>query len=173
MINEVRFKQAGGGWLNNSAASAQSIVVAASGSSGGAHPWWAMDGNVTTAWDSAMAPSPPGDEPAGYWLELHFDTPMTFDAIQIMSAGDGVHDPADLRLLAGVAGPPLDVTIGVHYELYDGLPALRKSVSVHNPQRAMAAVTVDHLVMEMLRAPNWAPVKPQSTTRLQHVRVVS
>jgi hypothetical protein len=58
MISEVRFKQAGGSWLNNSAASARAVVVGASGSSGGASPWWAMDGNVTTAWDSAMAPSP-------------------------------------------------------------------------------------------------------------------
>ena len=39
----------------------------------------------------------------------------------------------------------------------DGLPALRKTVSVHNPYYAKHAVTVDHMTMEMLRAPNWAP----------------
>ena len=33
--------------------------------------------------------------------------------------------------------------------------ALRKTVSVHNAAAAKAAVTVDHMTMEMLRAPNW------------------
>lgn len=157
IVNEVRFKLAGGPWLNNSAAFGRATVVSASGSSGGAQSWWAMDGNTTTAWDSAMAPSPPSSNPAGYWIELHFDRPMRFEAIQIMSAGDGVHDPADLLLLGGIPGPNLNVTVGVHYELYDGLPALRKTVSVHNPKLAMSSVTVDHMTMELLRAPNWAP----------------
>ena len=45
----------------------------------------------------------------------------------------------------------------VHYELYDGLPTLRKWVSVHNIGAAAAPVVVSTLVMELLRAPNFAP----------------
>ena len=53
---------------------------------------------------------------------------------------------------AGLAG----VDVAVHYELYDGLPVLKKWVTVE--ARAPAKpVSVDALYIEHLRAPNFAP----------------
>jgi len=57
-------------------------------------------------------------------------------------------------------GAPLgagDTTVTVHYEMYDGLPLLRKWVSVAQRGGAAAAVTVDALTTDLLRAPNFAP----------------
>jgi hypothetical protein len=52
--------------------------------------------------------------------------------------------------------------VSVHYEMYDGLPALRKWVSVRAPgggaaQPAGTPVSVDALTIDLLRAPNFAP----------------
>ena len=51
-------------------------------------------------------------------------------------------------------GPPAVVT--VHYEMYDGLPVLRKWVSVAAAPGG-APVVVDALTTDVLRAPNFAP----------------
>lgn len=50
-----------------------------------------------------------------------------------------------------------EVVVTVHYEMYDGIPALRKWVSVANGANAANAVTVDALTTDILRAPNFAP----------------
>ena len=50
--------------------------------------------------------------------------------------------------------PGLDVA--VHYELYDGLPVLKKWVTVAARPPALPVV-VDNLFMELLRAPNFSP----------------
>ena len=52
--------------------------------------------------------------------------------------------------------PPVASVVTVHYEMYDGLPMLRKWVSVAAAPGG-AAVSVDALTMDMLRAPNFAP----------------
>ena len=46
--------------------------------------------------------------------------------------------------------------VTVHYEMYDGLPVLRKWVSVAVPAGG-AAASVDALTIDLLRAPNFAP----------------
>jgi hypothetical protein len=53
---------------------------------------------------------------------------------------------------AGLQG----VDVAVHYELYDGLPVIKKWVTVSVAAPA-APVLVDDLFMEHLRAPNFAP----------------
>lgn len=51
-----------------------------------------------------------------------------------------------------------DIIVKVHYEMYDGIPALRKWVSVEQPPNALGpVVTVDALTTDLLRAPNFAP----------------
>jgi hypothetical protein len=50
-----------------------------------------------------------------------------------------------------------DTTVVIHYEIYDGLPALRKWVEVRQGAASPAAVAVDDLVIEQLRAPNFVP----------------
>ena len=45
--------------------------------------------------------------------------------------------------------------ITVHYEMYDGIPVLRKWISVNT--EGPGTVMVNTLVYEMLRAPNFAP----------------
>ena len=49
-----------------------------------------------------------------------------------------------------------DTTVIVHYEIYDGLPALRKWVEVRQGA-ASPALVVDDLVIEQFRAPNFVP----------------
>jgi hypothetical protein len=50
------------------------------------------------------------------------------------------------------------VVIAVHFEMYDGLPVLRKFVAVHNDGAPAAPpVEVQALRYEQLRVPNWAP----------------
>jgi hypothetical protein len=70
-------------------------------------------------------------------------------------------DVKDVTFYAGASGRIPELVIGVHYELYDGLPAMRKWVSVHHTGKVGAATstteTVDTLAMELLRSPNWAP----------------
>jgi hypothetical protein len=53
---------------------------------------------------------------------------------------------------AGMQG----VDVAVHYEIYDGLPVLKKWVTV-NVTAPAAAVTIDNLYIEHLRSPNFAP----------------
>ena len=73
-------------------------------------------------------------------------------------------------------GPPAiapaslaQVRVYVHYELYDGLPTFRKWVSVQNGGTGIHAargdVSVDSLVMEILRAPNFAPERMSIITQ--------
>ena len=50
-----------------------------------------------------------------------------------------------------------DTTVVIHYEIYDGLPALRKWVEVRQGAASPAAVVVDDLVIEQFRAPNFVP----------------
>jgi hypothetical protein len=58
------------------------------------------------------------------------------------------------------------VVVIVHYELYDGMPTFRKWVSVHNKGSGGAgSIVVSTLVMEMLRAPNFAPEKMSIITQ--------
>lgn len=47
-------------------------------------------------------------------------------------------------------------TVDVHYEIYDGLPILKKWVSVLNAA-GNEPLGVDSMIMEQLRAPNFAP----------------
>jgi hypothetical protein len=47
--------------------------------------------------------------------------------------------------------------VTVHYEMYDGIPSLRKWVTVSVDTNAPAPVTVDSLIIDLLRAPNFAP----------------
>ena len=92
------------------------------------------------------------------------------------------HTPADLAWPpAGVHlklefGPPANaptalaqIRVHVHYELYDGLPTFRKWVSVQNGGKGLhaapGAVSVDSLVMEILRAPNFAPERMSIITQ--------
>jgi hypothetical protein len=49
-----------------------------------------------------------------------------------------------------------DTVITLHYEIYDGLPALRKWVTVRQGAES-SPITIDSLMIEILRAPNFAP----------------
>ena len=50
------------------------------------------------------------------------------------------------------------VVLTVHFEMYDGLPVLRKWVSVsHEGQNGAKPIVVNQLNYEMLRSPNFAP----------------
>ena len=57
----------------------------------------------------------------------------------------------------GAPAGTADTLVTVHYEMYDGLPLLRKWVSVAQRSGAQSAVTVDALTTDLLRAPNFAP----------------
>ena len=50
-----------------------------------------------------------------------------------------------------------NTTFIVHYEMYDGLPALRKWVEVRQGAGSPHAVLLDDMVIEQLRAPNFVP----------------
>lgn len=66
--------------------------------------------------------------------------------------------PKGLRLTVEFAPPeggPSGVRIFVSYEMYDDLPAYRKSVTIKND--GSHAVTVDSLIVELFRAQNFAP----------------
>ena len=66
--------------------------------------------------------------------------------------------PKGLRLTVEFAAPeggPSGVRIFVSYEMYDDLPAYRKSVAIKND--GSNAVTVDSLIVELFRAQNFAP----------------
>lgn len=74
--------------------------------------------------------------PTGLHLEVRFGPPQT----------------ADLTVAN------MDVVVTVHFEMYDGLPALRKWVSIsHVGGDTSPPVTVNSLNYELLRAPNFAP----------------
>mmetsp|Transcript_34143 Transcript_34143/g.102956 ORF Transcript_34143/g.102956 Transcript_34143/m.102956 type:complete len:948 (-) Transcript_34143:12-2855(-) len=113
------------------------------GSSIAANPAAFQFRNFSTSAPTALFPWKPGTRhsprgiawpPTGVHLELHFGPPVTA--------------PPSLR----------HVTVTVHYELYTGLPTFRKWVSVkYDAESAASAVTVSSLVMELLRAPNFAP----------------
>lgn len=94
------------------------------------------------------------------------------EAVRVTTFGDTIHTPKQIAFYAAVPSPPLPLEVGVHYEMYDGLPALRKWVTVHHTGGAgdsststktasssssFLSVTVDTLNMELLRAPNFAP----------------
>ena len=81
----------------------------------------------------------------------------------------GVHLELEFVPPAGAPAALAKVRVVVHYELYDGLPTFRKWVSVRNGgagvHRAAGSVTVDSLVMEILRAPNFAPERMSIITQ--------
>jgi hypothetical protein len=55
--------------------------------------------------------------------------------------------------------PAAGALVNVHYEMYDGIPALRKwlTVTVGTGKGAAKSVLVDTVLNEILRAPNFAP----------------
>ena len=64
----------------------------------------------------------------------------------------------NIYIRAGSALASKNATVDVHYELYDGLPVLKKWVSVSVGASApVNGVVVDNVVVELLRAPNFAP----------------
>lgn len=50
-----------------------------------------------------------------------------------------------------------DTVATLHYEIYDGLPVLRKWVTMSQGASSAAPVVVDAMMIEILRAPNFAP----------------
>ena len=85
----------------------------------------------------------------------------------------GVHLQLVFVPPAGAPAELAQVQVVVHYELYDNLPTFRKWVSVHNgaagvsrgPLAAPAGVEIDSLIMELLRAPNFAPERMSVITQ--------
>ena len=61
----------------------------------------------------------------------------------------------DIYLRAGPALAAKNATVDVHYELYDGLPVIKKWLAVR--VGGAAGVVVDDVLVEYLRAPNFAP----------------
>ena len=79
----------------------------------------------------------------------------------------GLHLAVDFVPPAGAPAEFAHVVVTVNYEMYDGLPTLRKWLSVRNGAGTGASsVVVDTLHYELLRAPNWAP-EHMSVTRQQ------
>jgi len=78
------------------------------------------------------------------------------------SPRDVAWPPRGVHLIATFVPPPTapaalrGAVVRVHYEMYDGMPVLRKWVEVAAGD-APQPVSVDTLVYEMLRAPNFAP----------------
>lgn len=62
----------------------------------------------------------------------------------------GIHLRMVYAMPEGTASPLQDVTVSVHYELYDGLPVLCKWISVTNT--GTKPVTLDRFISEMLAA---------------------
>ena len=77
----------------------------------------------------------------------------------------GVHLAVDFVPPSSTNGSLSGTTFTVHYELYDGLPVLRKWVTVSVAANAPHAVTVDTLMYEFLRAPNFAPERMTVVTQ--------
>ena len=78
----------------------------------------------------------------------------------------GVRLSALFEAPAGASSSPSsaaagDVHVTIHYEMYDGLPVLRKWLEVCRVRAASGAapVVVDTMAMEILRAPNLAPFR--------------
>lgn len=94
--------------------------------------------------------------PKGVHMTAYFTVPPSTNRVsraRSSSRGNTRGSGGGSTTLAGLV-------VGVHYELYEGLPALRKWVSVHHegdPAAGAANVTVDTLNYELLRAPNFAP----------------
>ena len=82
----------------------------------------------------------------------------------------GVHLQLVFVPPAGAPAELAQVRVVVHYELYDNLPTFRKWVSVHNGAAGVsrglgAGVEIDSLIMELLRAPNFAPERMSVITQ--------
>ena len=77
----------------------------------------------------------------------------------------GVHLQLTFTPPATAASDLAGVVVIVHYELYDGMPTFRKWISVHNHAVNAANIEVSTLVMEMLRAPNFAPERMSIITQ--------
>ena len=59
---------------------------------------------------------------------------------------------------SNLSGYPFgDTLVTLHYEIYDGLPVLRKWITIAQGAGSSAPVVVDTMVIEILRAPNFAP----------------
>jgi hypothetical protein len=133
-----------------------SPIISSSGFSlnppfGGA-PWQAMDGNLTSDWDSKKGRSCIRNQEA-YSLTIDFGAPTVVEEVRLKGAGDGVHDAKDINLYVVRIEPKVPVTVEVHYEMYDGIPALKKWISVrHNGGASSETVVVDTLAMDLLRA---------------------
>ena len=70
----------------------------------------------------------------------------------------GLHLTVNFAAPAGAPAALANVVVSVHYEVYDGLPVLRKWVTVeHLAGSASPPVVVETLDYELLRVPNWAP----------------
>eukprot|EP00039_Didymoeca_costata_P012855 m.187247 g.187247 ORF g.187247 m.187247 type:complete len:783 (+) comp15603_c1_seq4:121-2469(+) len=70
--------------------------------------------------------------------------------------------PKGVHVVAFFAPPePSNISqmlVAVHYEMYDGIPALRKWVTVHHTGvPSQPPVVINRLSYELLRAPNFAP----------------
>jgi hypothetical protein len=121
------------------------FVVGASGSrpdpSFGGDMTQAMDGNITSVWDSVP-------DPQGTWLLLDFGKPVTVSSLQLNQMGDTTHDLKTAVLEAYVQVMlPQDMNITLHYDLYQGLPVIAKSVSMNTGQ---SPVTISAVVVENL-----------------------
>ena len=126
-INELRFK-IGGTWQTNHGTAAASMVAGSSGYTDGpaGAPWLAMDGNTSTMWDSQQGTPSPASRKQNFWVMVDFGRNVTVEGFEVTSPGDGVHDPKGMRLLANAPadGRLRGVAVDVHYEMYDGIPAM-------------------------------------------------
>ena len=170
LIAELEFK-VGAEWIKNAGTKAASIVKGSSGwvpagLGAGGEAWRAVDGNVSTVWDAQKGAASTLTGHTDFSLTIDFGKAVVVEAIRVTTSGDTVHDPKQLALYAAVPSPPLPLEVAVHYEMYDGLPALRKWVTVHHTggsgsgsgtDASASTVTIDTLNMELLRAPNFAP----------------
>jgi hypothetical protein len=77
----------------------------------------------------------------------------------------GVHLQLSFGPPAAAPASLAGLVVVVHYEMYSGLPTLRKWVTVHNDGAAATPVIISTLVMELLRAPNFAPERMTVVTQ--------
>ena len=140
VVSELRFCHNGLCLGNNTR-----YVVGASGSrpdpSFGGDCTQAMDGNVSSVWDSVP-------DAQGTWLLLDFGKPVTVSSVQLDQLGDGTHDmkTSVLEAFAQVMLPQ-DINISLHYDIYEGLPVIAKSMALNS---GLSPITISAVVVENL-----------------------
>lgn len=130
VLAEVQFCQSPSRCMRNNGTAAQSTVTASSGwqadSPRGGAPWNAVDGDVSTCWDSVASAAT-----GVYTLDFDLGSAVTVQGLNLTTLGDNAHDPQAMLLEAlKEAVMPKGLRVSLVYDLYDGIPLMTMQMRV-------------------------------------------